>query len=360
MKIDDLETPVVLIDEQRMENNLRAMQDICTKAGVELWPHVKTHKMVNVLRRQLELGASGMTCAKIGEAEALLPSGVRKVFVAHSIVDPRKANRLKALSSQLDELILAVTSEGQFDLLEKLLSQVALKVSVLMAVDTGLNREGVRTTTDAVALHKKIIDSQWMAFRGIYTHEGHSYGAENPESAEAMADRVHARLVEMAEAIGGKVPLWPGCSVTAAFMAGKPGVVAVRPGAYVFNDLALCESTSLQTYEDAAVTILVTVVDKPTTDLALIDAGTKVFSSDKTRAGICGREQTLHSVVVEKGNEEHGYLRGKELDQVIIGQRLRFIPAHICTVINLTSTVQIVRGDEVVAQWEVEARGCSV
>lgn len=351
---------MVLVDEQRMENNLRAMQDICTKAGVELWPHVKTHKMVHVLRRQLELGATGMTCAKIGEAEALLPAGVKKVFVAHSIVDPRKAKRLKALSEQLDELILAVTSAGQFDLLEKLLEQVSLKVSVLLAVDTGLNREGARTPEDAVALHQKIENSKWMTFRGLYTHEGHAYGSENPEAAQTMVDRVHGRLIEVAEAIGGEVPLWPGCSVTAALMAGKPGVVAVRPGAYVFGDLALCESTGIQTYEDAAVTILVTVVDKPTPDLALIDAGTKVFSSDKSRSGISGREQTLRSIVMERGNEEHGYVRGEELDQVVIGQRLRFVPAHICTVINLTSTVQVVRGDEVVAQWNVEARGCSV
>ena len=143
-------------------------------------------------------------------------------------------------------------------------------------------------------------------------------------------------------------------------MAGKPGVVAVRPGAYVFNDLALCESTGMRNYDDVAVTILATVVDKPTTDLALTDAGSKVSSSDKSRAGIFGREQTLRSIVVEKMNEEHGYLRGEELDQISIGQRLRFIPAHICTVINLASTVQVVRGDEVVAQWKVEARGCSI
>ena len=360
MKIEDLETPMVLIDEQRMDANLRAMQDICTQVGVELWPHVKTHKMVEVLRRQLKLGAAGMTCAKIGEAEALLPAGVKKVFIAHSLVDPRKANRLKKLAAQLDELILAVTSAGQFELLEKLLSQVSLKVSVLMAVDTGLDREGARTPEDAAALHQKIVDSPWMTFRGIYTHEGHSYGSENPEAAHVMADRVHARLVEMAKAIGGDVPLWPGCSVTAALMAGKPGVVAVRPGAYVFNDLALCESTGIYNPDQAAVTVLVTVVDKPTADLALIDAGTKVFSSDKSRAGISGRELTLRSLVMEKGNEEHGYLRGEELDQISIGQRLRFVPAHICTVINLASTVQVVRGEDVVAQWAVEARGCSL
>lgn len=351
---------MVLIDEQRMEDNLRTMQDICTQAGVELWPHVKTHKMVHVLRRQLELGAAGMTCAKIGEAEALLPSGVKKVFVAHSIVDPRKANRLKKLAAKLDELILAVTSVGQFELLEKLLEQVALKVSVLLAVDTGLDREGVRTPEDAVALHQKIVGSKWMTFRGLYTHEGQSYGSADPEAAQTMADRVHARLVEISQAIGGEVPLWPGCSVTAALMAGKPGVVAVRPGAYVFSDLALCESTGIQNFDQAAVTVLVTVVDKPTEDMALTDAGTKVFSTDKTRTGISGREQTLRSIVMEKGNEEHGYLRGEGINEVTIGQRLRFIPAHICPVINLASTVQVVRGDEVVAQWNVEARGCSV
>jgi D-serine deaminase-like pyridoxal phosphate-dependent protein len=360
MKIKDLETPVVLIEEQRMENNLQAMQDICTKTGTELWPHVKTHKMVNVLRRQLALGATGITCAKIGEAEALLPSGVRKVFVAHSIVDERSAGRLKALAGKLDELILAVTSIGQCELLEALLRKVSLQLPVLMAVDTGLDREGVRSNEDAVALHRKIVNSEVLTFRGLYTHEGHAYGSANPEAASEMAARVHARLVEVAEALGGDIALWPGCSVTAALMAGKPGVVAVRPGSYVFGDLALCESTGVREFDHAALTVLATVVDKPADDLALIDAGTKVFSSDKSAAGIAGREQNLRSIVVEKMNEEHGYLRGEELKKVSIGQRLRFVPAHVCTVVNLTSTVRVVNGDEVVATWNVEARGCTV
>ena len=95
--ISGLTTPVVLLDRVKVENNIRTMQLACDAAGVKLWPHIKTHKMVEVARRQLAAGAEGLTCAKLGEAEAMLPSGVKRIFIAHSLVDTRIAPRLAAL-----------------------------------------------------------------------------------------------------------------------------------------------------------------------------------------------------------------------------------------------------------------------
>lgn len=356
---NDLSTPVVLIDQDALEKNLSRMQECCNAAKTELWPHIKTHKLVPVLRRQLELGAIGATCAKLGEAEAMLPSGVRRIFIAHSLVDLRKAARVRALQANLDELILAVTSELQFDALAQFLEIADIKVPVLLAVNTGLSREGVRTIEQAKSVAEKIRQSARMTLKGLYTHEGHAYGSSSPEEAEAVATKAHGVLAEFARAIGGDLTLWPGCSVTATFMAGKPGVKAVRPGSYVFSDLSLTESVKLYPFEDAALSILVTVVDRPEPGLALIDAGSKVFSGDKSRDGIYGRCQDIPTIAVTRVSEEHGFLSGEGVDDLEIGQRLRFQPGHVCPVLNLASQVYLTKGSQILDTWTVDGRGRS-
>lgn len=356
MILFELPSPAILIEAGVLEQNLHAMQETCDSAGVELWPHAKTHKLVPILRRQLELGAEGATCAKLGEAEALLGSGVRRIFLAHSLTDLRVAPRLRALASQLDELILAVTSELHCEALEKVLSTADLRMPVLMAVDTGLGREGTRGPKASVRLAARIRQSDRMELIGLYTHEGHAY---KPGDARAVAERVHAALIASAEAAGGSLPLWPGCSVTAAWMARLPGVKAVRPGSYVFGDLYLSEMTGVMPPESSALSILATVVDRPEQGLALIDAGSKVFSSDKMPDGLAARCVERPALVVTRLSEEHGFVTGAGVDDLALGERLRFIPAHVCPVVNLASRVHLVRGVEVEATWTVDARGRS-
>lgn len=355
--LNDIESPGVVIDAERLERNLQAMQAVCDANGVELWPHIKTHKLVPILRRQLELGARGATCAKLGEAEAMLPSGVRQIFIAHSMADFSKAARLKSLSEKLDELILAVTSEVHWERLERILESVDLSVSILMAVDTGLGREGTRNLHSSAELAKKIRGSNWTKLVGIYTHEGHAYGANGPEEVAAQVDRVHSVLIEHADAIGGDLPLWPGCSVTAARMAAMPRVKVVRPGGYVFGDLALSDGSKVSEFSDNALSILATVVDRPEDGLALIDAGSKVFSGDKTPEGLSGRCVEVPSVVVRRVNEEHGFLAGEGVNHFAPGDRLRFVPAHVCPAVNLASTVYVMSHGELVDTWPVDARG---
>lgn len=355
----ELVSPAIIIDAERMDRNLRAMQAACDIHGVELWPHIKTHKLVPILRRQLELGARGATCAKLGEAEAMLPSGVRRIFIAHSFVDFSKAARLRTLADQLDELILAVTSLRHCEVLERLLDSIQLDVSILMAVNTGLGREGTRDPQHSVELAERIRRCPRMKLVGIYTHEGQTYGAQNPAEVDAQVDQIHAILSEHAAAAGGDLPLWPGCSVTASRMAAKPNVKAVRPGSYLFSDLSLSDGVKTRPFTDSALSILATVVDLPEPGLALIDAGSKVFSGDKSPAGLSGRCVEDPEVVVRRVNEEHGYLAGGLVDQLKIGDRIRFVPAHVCPVINLTAEVAVVENDRVIARWPVDGRGRS-
>ena len=355
----DLPTPSILIYEDRLETNLSAMQCACDDAGIDLRPHIKTHKLVPIARRQLELGAKGLTCAKLGEAEAMLPSGVREIFVAHSLVDLRQAPRITDLADQLDELRLAVTSEAHLEAFLPLIRKVNRSVSVMIAVDTGLNREGTRTLDSTQRIARQLEAEPLTTLAGFYTHEGQFYGHDHSQRT-ADVDALLNHLCGIRDATDPALAVWPGCSVSARTVievaAGR--VQAVRPGAYVFGDLSLTQNANVMPWDNVALHVLATVVDKPTAELALIDAGSKTFSSDKTRQGITAVAADGRHLEVFAVNEEHGYLRGDDLDRVKVGDRIAFVPAHVCTVVNLTDQVQVMASDQTIrTTWPVDARG---
>ncbi|HVF10317.1 MAG TPA: alanine racemase [Abditibacteriaceae bacterium] len=359
--LDSLLTPALLLDIDRMQSNISAMQSICDTHGVDLRPHIKTHKMIEAGRHQLAAGAKGFVSAKLSEAEALLPSGVRSIFIAHSLVGPVQAPRLRRLAASLDELVVACTSEAHAVALEELLAAADLRLPVMMAIDTGLGREGARGLEGASRLAQLIQRQPHMNLYGLYTHEGHLYSTPIEESDQAIAE-VHRRLLEVRDAIQSSLDaplqLWPGCSVSAARMATLPEVSAVRPGAYIFGDLSHAETTQVMDWEQMAVTILATVVDHAEPGLALIDAGLKMFSSDRTPRGVTARPLDRRDLVVMRCSEEHGFVTGEDVPRLKIGERLRLVPAHICTVINLANSITVISNDEVVDQWNIDARGC--
>lgn len=167
------------------------MQTICDRHGTELRPHIKTHKMVELARRQLQAGAAGLVCSKLSEAEAMLPSGVSSIFIANSIVDPLKAPRLRRLAESLNDLTLSVTSMGQAVALNQVLEGAGLTLPVMLAIDTGLRREGVRSLDDAVSLASEIRQLPRLRLRGLYTHEGHAYRCGTEE-----IDRIASEVCE--------------------------------------------------------------------------------------------------------------------------------------------------------------------
>jgi D-serine deaminase-like pyridoxal phosphate-dependent protein len=355
---DSLATPAILVDRAKLDANIRSMQAACDAAGIELRPHMKTHKMVEVARRQLGAGAKGLTCAKVGEAEAMLPAGVKEIFVANSLVGRGLAPRLSALREKLADLRVGLTSEAHFEPLADLASATGRKLGVMLAVDTGLGREGARSDEIALRLAGKLARHPHLELRGLYCHEGHFYGLPKdqvPAALETMIERMH----RIRQAIDPKLALWPGCSVTArlATQISRGRIQAVRPGAYMFGDLSLSRTTKVMAPADVAVHVLATVVDKPELGLALIDAGSKTFSSDRTPENHFGAADDGRDLTVVRVNEEHGYVRGADVDRLTVGERVAFVPAHICTVINLTNDVTVTEGTALVDRWTVEARG---
>ncbi len=360
IELQNLETPCLLMDVGKTRANIERMQALCDAHGVALRPHMKTHKMVEVARMQIEAGALGLTCAKISEAEAMLASGVREIFIAHSIVDPLKGPRLKRLSEELDRLVLAVTSAEQGRALDRVLQAAGIKVRIMLALDSGLDREGARSGAEVNRMVEVVEASPRMELRGLYTHEGHAY-AGSADDKEAIARGALNLLLETRERLGRPLELWPGCSVTAAIMATFPGVDCVRPGAYVFGDHSHARRTLTMTNEQVSLFVVATVIDKSREGLALIDAGSKVFSGDKTPGErpisgyVPGRE-----IEVVRTSEEHGFLAGADVDALEIGEKLAFVVAHVCPVMNLADGV-VLAGDPHLEEsnWAVEARGCS-
>jgi D-serine deaminase-like pyridoxal phosphate-dependent protein len=356
--LDTLATPAVLVDRKKLAANILEMQAVCDQHRVELRPHIKTHKMVAVAKQQLAAGARGLTCAKLGEAEAMLPSGVRSIFVAHSLVDPGQAPRIAALAEKLDDFRVAVTSEAHAGAIVALAAAVGRKLGVMMAVDSGLGREGVRDTASALRIAARFARSPHVELRGFYTHEGHFYGIPR-EQLSMRSEELVDRIAALRDSVDKSLAIWPGCSVSARLIAAARGgrVQAVRPGAYVFGDLSLTRTTGVMKPEAIALHVLATVVDKPEPGLALIDAGSKTFSSDKTPDGISALATDGRDLAVMRVNEEHGYVRGSAVDALAIGERIVFTPAHVCTVVNLTDTVIVTASGQPVDTWRVEGRG---
>jgi D-serine deaminase-like pyridoxal phosphate-dependent protein len=140
-------------------------------------------------------------------------------------------------------------------------------------------------------------------------------------------------------------------------MAALPGVTVIRPGSYVFGDLSLASRHALMDWSDLALTVLATVVDRPDTDFALLDTGSKTFSSDKTAEGIGGSLYDRRDIHVTKCSEEHGWVTGSEVGALRVGERVRVVPAHVCPVVNLSDELTVIRNGIVVDRWRVAARG---
>lgn len=293
----------------------------------------------------------------------MLATGARSIFVAHSIVDRRQALRVAALHAALDDFRLAVTSEPQAAALEKVAAAARIgagtKLRVMMALDTGLGREGARTLEAARKLAAQVANSAHLELAGFYTHEGQFYSGP----LNKMLPRIPVFIEQLCatrDAINPALPVWPGCSVTAAALANMSAgrIQALRPGAYVFGDLAIARTTGVMRKEDIALHVLATVVDKPAPGLALIDAGSKTFSSDRTLDNLHALAVDGRDISVARLNEEHGYLRGAAVDSLKIGERILFAPAHVCPVVNLANEVTVTDDNKnILETWRVEARG---
>jgi D-serine deaminase-like pyridoxal phosphate-dependent protein len=355
----DLETPCVLVDLDRLERNVARMAGHARAAGVRLRPHAKTHKVPEVARLQLAAGASGLSVAKASEAEVFASAGVDDLFVAFPVVGADKARRLVALSERA-RLAVGVDSLEGARTLAAAFVDAGRTLDVLIKVDVGFHRVGV-LPQDAPFLALRLAEAGGIRVRGLFTHAGQAYHQDTPAQVASVAEHEGRALAETAAAVRARgVPLQEvsvGSTPTARVAMAQAGVTECRPGNYVYHDgsqvaLGTCPE------EDCALAVLATVVSVPAPGRAVLDAGSKTLSSDPLRPRPNGYGLVLGTRSrVSRLSEEHGVIDVAEGDSFRVGQKVRVLPNHACVVSNLHDRVMAVRGEDVVDEWAVAARG---
>ncbi|RPI22659.1 MAG: D-TA family PLP-dependent enzyme [Acidobacteria bacterium] len=359
MNIRDVDTPALVIDLDKVEKNLKAMAEYCRSHHINLRPHTKTHKMPSLAKRQLEHGATGLTVAKLGEAEIMVESGVDRLLVAYPIIGRPKAERLAALCEKAD-VTIALDSPEAVDFAARGTSERGVRAGILVEVDVGFRRCGVQDDQAALKLAQRIIDCSSLEFRGLLFYPGSYVTQETQEEQLRKVNASLERLLDSFQANGIPVPVVSGGSTpTARFSHRFSGLTEIRPGTYIFNDRNTMLHGVAQ-LDDCAGTVIVTVVSKAVPGKVIVDGGSKTFSSDPCLAGHTGFglvKEDPEAVFVAM-NEEHGYLDvSRSGRRYAIGEKLGVIPNHICATVNLHNEVFFARGETVESVCPVAARG---
>ena len=361
--ISELDTPALLWDLDVVERNIAEMASRAAAAGVRLRPHTKTHKSTEIARMQLAAGASGVTVAKLGEAEVMVEAGFDDLLVAFPIVGTAKLRRLRALLERAT-IRLSLDSPEVAEGLGRIGTERGEPIEVLVEVDTGLHRMGRPAGGATAELAAEVAGVPGVEVAGLLTHAGHAYRAASPEELLRIAEREGTDLVETAELCEREgVPIREisvGSTPTARIVAGVAGVTEIRPGTYVFNDGQQMR-LGVAAEDSCAARVLTTVVARPWQDRFLIDAGTKCFSSDggdgppfPGRGVVAGRPDLRLDFMSEEHGVGHVEPGG---DPPRIGDRLEVVPLHVCSCVNLFDAAYGVRAGVVDRELRIEGRG---
>jgi D-serine deaminase-like pyridoxal phosphate-dependent protein len=360
MPIDQLDTPVLVVDLDRMERNIARWQALADDAGVRLRVHVKTHKVPAIARMQLAAGACGVVCAKVSEAEVFVDEGCTDVVIAYPVFGARKWARLAALA-QHARVGANVDSREAVDGISAAARDAGVTVDIYVDVDSGMHRGGVdhHSLEELNRLCAAIADAPGLDLAGVTTHRQLSYeGATGTTPDDAGRDEGTA-LATVADALrdaGHEIRVVAaGGSVSGRGVAQAAGITELRAGTYVFGDLMQVDN-GVADLDHLALSALCTVVSTTRPGGATVDGGVKTFSGDHVSADGTYARAADRDVVLERLSEEHGMARVGD-DQLRLGEKIPFFPVHVCTAVNLSDELVGVRGGHVEVVWTVAARG---
>jgi D-serine deaminase-like pyridoxal phosphate-dependent protein len=360
MRVSDVDTPALLVDLDRLSANLDRFATYARTADLALRPHTKTHKVPEIAKLQLDRGASGITVAKISEAEVMANAGIGDIFIAHEIIGSTKIERLSGLAERA-MLSVGVDSIEGASPLSMAFAQHGRRLRVLIEVDIGLRRCGL-PPDDVPDFARQINSLPGLSLGGIFAYPGHVYDARNPNEVAGLAAYECRLMGELAERIkhlvDGEMRVSGGSTPTAQHYHTECGLTEIRPGTYAFNDRSEIDRWAA-TPADCALTVLATVVSVPEQGRAVLDAGSKALAADLAKVSPGhGMLKEDNAAVLIKLNEEHGFLDLSHSDlKLRVGDKVEVIPNHACTVSNLFDEMLGVRGGDVIETWAVAARG---
>jgi len=355
-----IDTPALIVDETIMHQNIAEMASSAKSMGVNLRPHIKTHKTPEIARLQIAAGAVGIMCAKLGEAEVFAEAGIDDIAIGYQIVGEVKTRRLIKLMD-MASVIVSLDSLEAAQALSGAMKRADRVISVYVEVDSGHHRTGVPIGKQTVGFALAIARLPGLRLAGIMTHEGHA-NAQPPETIREVAVATGEAMVETAELIrraGVQLEtVSVGSTPCAMYTPTVAGVTEMRPGTYVFRDTS---AFAYGTYgpDRCAARHLSTVASRPAADRAVLDAGAKTLSLDKS-SGHPGQGYIVGhpDVIIDRLSEEHGMVLLPDGEAgFAVGDRVEIIPNHVCPSVNLHDRMRVVRDGVVVDEWRIAARG---
>jgi D-serine deaminase-like pyridoxal phosphate-dependent protein len=346
--IEDTETPAAVVDADRLESNLARWQEHCDRHELANRPHVKTHKCAEIAQRQLGLGAVGVTCQKLSEAETMADAGCDDILVSFNIVGAAKLERLRRLLERVS-LTVSVDDAALLSGLAEAAAGASRELGVLVDCDTGLGRTGVSDPDAAADLAVAVHGYDGLRFDGFLTYPAPAGGLAFLAAAVSGA-RGHG-LEPAVVSAGGTPAMWDSGYL-------RPVVTEYRVGTYAFHDRATV-AAGAASFDDVALTVHATVVSRPARDRAILDAGSKALTSDPGPDAGFGLVLEAPSSAIVRLSEEHAWVQLAEGDELELGQRVRIVPNHACVVVNLFDELQVTRNGTLEATWRVAARGRS-
>jgi D-serine deaminase-like pyridoxal phosphate-dependent protein len=380
--VDALRTPAVLIDKPTALRNIERMQAKASARGIRLRPHSKTHKSPLIAQWQIEHGAIGICCAKLGEAEVFAAAGIADIRLPYPI-NPSNADRVVALLNRT-RLSFIVDHPSVAQQWSDAMMLRGKQVEVLVKVDVGFHRCGIDPDSrDALPMIKQVAALPGLRLRGLLSHAGQTYHAHSEDELRKMAEAEARTMTDLAERCRKNgVPIEEisaGATPPARFSIEEKGFTEYRPGNYVYFDRTQA-ALGAATEDDCALTVLATVVSKPTADRLVFDSGSKTLTNDSARgfAPLAGYGTVLrlpgdrtqpgnslssgvlaidNDLVIERLSEEHATVRVLSgATSLEPGDRVQIIPNHSCVVSNLVDQAWMVEGNTAVA-LPIAARG---
>ena len=346
MHIDELETPVPVVDMDRMESNITRLQAYLDEHKIANRPHVKTHKIPEIASMQLEAGAIGITCQKVSEAEVMVDAGFNDIFIPYNIIGESKLKRLMTLAARAR---ISVTVDSSFVArgLSNAAQQAGLTLTVLIECDTGLQRCGVQSSREAAELARLVARLPNLHCGGLMTFPVNEHLDGFVRETRALL-RSYGIPIERVSG-GGTPSMWQAHS--------HPELTEYRAGIYVYGDRLSLRAGAV-TLDTCALRIFSTVISRPTADRGILDAGSKTLSSDLHDLDGYGYICEYPEAKIYALSEEHGHVdfaacaRKPE-----IGERVSVIPNHCCMVTSLFDEIVGARENQVEVTWRVAARG---
>ena len=362
LPVTEVPTPALLVDLDIFERNIALMANVCRQRGTAYRPHGKAHKSPLVGAMQLKAGAIGLCAGKLGEAEVFVDGGITDVLITTEVVGRRKIQRLMRLAKTSNALKVVVDNEQNVAELAGAAKDAGLRLTVLVDVNVGQNRTGVETAAEAAALARAIARAPSLRFGGVQAYGGHNMhvvGFENRKRASLLALERAVAARKAIEESGLPVEILSvGGTGTYNIDTSVTGVTEIQPGSYIFMDLQYrgIGSDTSDTFSDFgnSLSVMTTIISRPTKGRAVTDGGHKALSSD---AGLAAPKDG-RGLQFQPGGDEHGILLLKDPSRDFkVGDQVEFIPSHCDTTVNLHEVFWATRKGAVEAVWPIAARG---